>query len=189
MELVALLVGALATGIVLFVVSLKALLYVCQPNEVLIFSGRKARPGRKGYRTIKGGYTLRTPFIERVDRLDLTNMIIELEARNAYAKGGIPIHVQGVANVKIAGHEPKLGNAIERFLGKGRPEVIAIARATLEGSLRGVLSTMTPEQLNEDRDLFNERLTQEAEQDMDALGLDVDNLKIQNITDDVKYLD
>lgn len=189
MVIVAFIVGILATLLGLFLLSLKALLYVCQPNEVLIFSGQKAKGGRKGYRTIKGGYTLRKPFIERVDRLDLTNMIIELEARNAYAKGGIPVHVQGVANVKIAGHEPKLGNAIERFLGKSRAEVIAIARSTLEGSLRGVLATMTPEQLNEDRDLFNERLTAEAEQDMDSLGLDVDNLKIQNITDDVKYLD
>lgn len=189
MFIVALIGGLLLTFVVLGILSIKSLLYVCQPNEVLIFSGQKSGGGRRGYRTIKGGNTFRKPFIERVDRLDLTNMIIELEARNAYTKGGIPVHIQGVANVKIAGHEPKLGNAIERFLGKSRAEVMGIARATLEGSLRGVLATMTPEQLNEDRDLFAERLVQEVEQDMDALGLVVDTLKIQNITDDVKYLD
>ena len=51
------------------------------------------------------------------------------------------------------------------------------------------MATLTPEQLNEDRDLFAEKLVQEVEQDMDSLGLVVDTLKIQNITDDVKYLD
>lgn len=182
-------VGALVTGVFLFLVSLKTLFYVCQPNEVLIFSGQKSGPGRKGYRTIKNGNTFRRPFIERVDRMDLTNMIIDLEARNAYCKGGIPVNIQGVANVKVAGNEPKLNNAIERFLGKSRQDIAGIAKATLEGSLRGVLATLTPEQLNEDRDLFQEKLVQEVEQDMDALGLVVDTLKIQNITDDVRYLD
>lgn len=175
----------------LFLVSLKAIIYICQPNEVLIFSGRKRMSNGRvlPYRIIKGGRGYRFPFLERVDQIDLTNMIIDLEARNAYTKGGIPISITGIANVKIAGHEPMLNNAIERFLGKGRAEIIAIAKATLEGSLRGVLATLTPEQLNEDRNLFAERLVGEVEQDMTALGLVVDTLKIQNITDDVKYLD
>lgn len=184
-------VGALGTILLLFGISLRALFYVCAPNQVLIFSGRPRRTGGRslGYRILKGGQTLRRPFIERVDMLDLSNMIIELNATGAYSKGGVPLNVQGVANIKIAGHEPVLNNAIERFLGKSRAEIIGIAKATLEGSLRGVLATLTPEQINEDRNIFAERLVQEVEQDMTALGLVVDTLKIQNITDDVKYLD
>ena len=184
-------IGFLGTMTVLFILSIKTLIYICQPNEVLIFTGKKRTVGGRTlpYTILKGGRRTRVPFLERVDRIDLTNMIIDLEARNAYTKGGIPVSVTGIANVKIAGHEPMLNNAIERFLGKGRSEIIAIAKATLEGSLRGVLSTMTPEQLNEDRNLFAEKLVAEVEQDMTALGLVVDTLKIQNITDDVKYLD
>lgn len=183
--------GALGVIVALLVLSLKSLFYVCPPNRVLIFSGASRRVGdrRVGYRVIKGGNAWRRPFIERVDAIDLTNMIIELNATGAYAKGGVPLNVQGVANVKIAGHEPVLNNAIERFLGRSRAEVMGIAKATLEGSLRGVLATLTPEQVNEDRNLFNEKLVQEVEQDMTALGLVVDSLKIQNITDDVRYLD
>ncbi|MBL8065460.1 MAG: hypothetical protein JNM34_06325 [Chthonomonadaceae bacterium] len=185
------LVGLFGTLFGLLILSLKALFYVCAPNQVLIFSGQNRRVGGRavGYRVLKGGNTLRRPFVEQVDMLDLSNMIIELNATGAYAKGGVPLNVQGVANVKIAGHEPVLNNAIERFLGKQRPEIMGIAKATLEGSLRGVLATLTPEQVNEDRNLFAERLVQEVEQDMTALGLVVDTLKIQNITDDVKYLD
>jgi flotillin len=190
-NILALALGFFGAGIVLFFLSLKALLYVCQPNQVLVFSGsfRSVGGRRVGYRIVKGGNAWRRPFIERVDSIDLTNMIIELSAHGAYARGGVPLNVQGVANVKIAGHEPVLNNAIERFLGKTRAEVIGIAKATLEGSLRGVLATLTPEQINEDRNLFAEKLVQEVEQDMTSLGLIVDTLKIQNITDDVKYLD
>jgi flotillin len=116
-------------------------------------------------------------------------MVIDVAAVNAYCKGGIPLTVQGVANVKIAGHEPILNNAIERFLGRSRAEIMQIAKATLEGSLRGILSTMTPEQVNEDKILFAERLVHEVESDMTALGLVVDTMKIQNVHDEVKYLD
>ncbi|MCW5937311.1 MAG: hypothetical protein KIT11_08400 [Fimbriimonadaceae bacterium] len=189
--IVGIILGAFAAFGLLLFVSMGSIFFVCGPNQVLIFSGRNRRSGDRkiGYRVVKGGSTLRNPFLEKVDGLDLTNMIIELNAIGAYGKGGVPLNVQGVANVKVAGHEPVLNNAIERFLGKGRQEIMGIAKATLEGSLRGVLATLTPEQVNEDRNLFAERLVQEVEQDMTALGLVVDTLKVQNITDDVKYLD
>ncbi len=191
MTAVAIIIGVLVFFLLIFLLSLPSLIYICAPNEVLIFSGGRRREGDReyGYRLIKGGRGIRIPFLERVDRINLTNMPIDVSASNAYSKGGIPLTVQGVANVKIAGHEPVLNNAIERFLGKQREEIIAIAKATLEGSLRGVLSTMTPEEVNEDKILFAERLVHEVEADMTTLGLVVDTLKIQNVHDEVKYLD
>lgn len=163
------------------------LLFICEPNEVLIFSG--GRGGDRGYRTVKGGRAFRTPLIEAVDRLDLTNMIIDVAVTNAYSLGGIPLSVQGVANVKIAGHDPVLGNAVERLLGKPRDEVMRIAKEVLEGNLRGVLSRLTPEEINEDKLAFAEKLLDEAEPDLARLGLVLDTMKIQNVADDRGYLD
>lgn len=176
---------------ILALLGLQGLIFICAPNEVLIFAGRRRREGDRiyGYRLIKGGRGIRVPFLERVDRMDLTNIVIDIAASNAYSKGGIPLTVHGVANVKIAGHEPLLNNAIERFLGKSRAEITAVAKSTLEGSLRGILATMTPEQVNEDKLMFAERLVQEVEQDMNQLGLVVDTLKVQNVQDEVRYLD
>ena len=170
----------------------KKLVYIAGPNEVLVFSGRKKRTGSGravGYRSIKGGRGFRIPLIEEVDRVDLTNMVIDVAVTNAYSKGGIPLTVQGVANVKVAGHEPFLGNAIERFLGKDRRGIIKIAKDTLEGNLRGVLSQLTPEQVNDDKISFAEKLLEEAEHDLSRLGLVLDTLKVQNVADDVGYLD
>ncbi len=160
------------------------LLYICEPNEVLIFSGGL---GKGGYRVVKGGRSLRTPLFERVDRLDLTNMIIDVSVNNAYSKGGIPLMVQGVANLKIAGHDPRLGNAVERLLGKDRKEVARIAKDVLEGTLRGVLAGLTPEEVNNDKLAFASKLLSEAEQDLQKLGLVLDNMKIQNVSDDRGY--
>jgi flotillin len=183
------LIGVVAIIAIAMVV--KNTLYVCQPNEVLIFSGRRRRDdGRDiGYRFIKGGRTIRVPLIETVDRMDLTNMIIEVSVRGAYAKGGIPLSVQGVANLKIPGEAPLIHHAVERFLGKSRSQIMEIAQETLEGNLRGVLATLTPEQVNQDKEAFAGKLAEEAEHDLNRIGLVLDTLKIQNVSDEVGYLD
>ncbi|EKQ69697.1 hypothetical protein OsccyDRAFT_2338 [Leptolyngbyaceae cyanobacterium JSC-12] len=180
----------LGTGAGFFVI--RNLYYICQPNEVLIFAGssRKLADGRKvGYRLVKGGSSIRVPLLERALRMDLSNIIIDLRVSNAYSKGGIPLTVEGVANIKIAGEEPAIHNAIERLLGKTRDEIEQMAKETLEGNLRGVLASLTPEQVNEDKIAFARSLLDEAEEDLEKLGLVLDTLQIQNISDDVRYLD
>ena len=168
----------------------KKLLYVSAPNEALIFSGRVRQAGNKevGYRVVRGGRALRMPLFELVDSVDLTNIAIDIEVHGAYSKGGIPLNVHGVANIKLPGEEPLLNNAIERFLGKPRQELMRIAKETLEGNLRGVLAQLTPEEVNQDKTRFAHTLLEEAEHDLNRMGLVLDTLKIQNITDDVGYL-
>jgi flotillin len=168
----------------------RRLFYICGPNEVLVFSGGKSSLGGRpiGYRIVKGGSSLKTPLLETVDRMDITNMTVDVAVKNAYSKGGIPLHVQGVANLKIAGHHPLLANALERLLGKSRAEIIQVAKDTLEGNLRGVLSQLTPEEVNQDKLAFAEKLLEEAEHDLSKLGLVLDVLKIQNVSDEVSYL-
>ncbi|HTE56939.1 MAG TPA: SPFH domain-containing protein [Kofleriaceae bacterium] len=184
-------VGVLFLALISMVLVVTRLIYICAPNEVLIFSGSQRRVGERqvGYRLVQGGRGLRIPLIERVDRMDLTNMIIDLRVVGAYSKGGIPLNVEGVANLKIAGSEPIIGNAIERFLGTTREEVMKVARETLEGNLRGVVATLTPEEVSRDRVKFAEELLTEADKDLKSLGLELDTLKIQNVSDDKGYLD
>ncbi|WP_071517571.1 SPFH domain-containing protein [Geitlerinema sp. PCC 9228] len=178
-----------ASGSIVLVI--KNLYYICQPSEILIFAGTRhsiAERQRIGYRLVKGGSSIRKPLLEKVFRMELTNMIIELKVTNAYSKGGIPLKVDGVANIKVAGEEPTIHNAIERLLDKSREEIEKIAQETLEGNLRGVLASLTPEQVNEDKMAFARSLLEEAEEDLERLGLVLDNLQIQNISDEVNYL-
>jgi len=170
----------------------RANLKICQPNEVLIFSGRNRvlTDGSKvGYRVIRGGRGFRIPIIEKVDRLALNTIPIDLTVSNAYSKGGIPLMVRAIANVKISSSEVELNNAVERLLGKPLSDIQTIAKETLEGNLRGVVASLTPEEVNEDRLKFARELLDEADNDLSALGLQLDTLKIQSVEDDRGYLD
>jgi len=187
----------LAAGFYLLVIIVRNL-QVCPPSEVLIFSGRRRRlslPGGQtpdraevGFRVVRGGRAMRIPLIEAVDRMSLTNMAIELSVQNAFSRGGIPLKVHAVANIKIPSEEPLLHNAIERFLGHPRESIMRVAKDTLEGNLRGVIAELTPEEINQQKVKFQQQLIEEADKDLHRLGLVLDNLQIQNISDDVGYL-
>lgn len=191
-----LIVLGLMGGIALFAMSvlllkfLRSFLYICEPNQVIVFTGRQTRvAGRqRGYNVLHAGRRIRVPFIEQAQVLDMTAMTVDLRTTNAYSKGNIPLNVHAIANVKIASAEPALDNAIERFLGRERAEIQRVARETIEGSLRGVLARLTPEQVNEDRLKFVQALSADAEDDLARIGLQLDTLKIQSVTDDVNYL-
>jgi len=171
---------------------IRANLKICQPNEVLIFSGRNrilSDGAKVGYRVIQGGRGFRIPIIEKVDRLQLNTIPIDLTVSNAYSKGGIPLMVRAIANVKISSGEHELNNAVERLLGKDLVDIQTIAKETLEGNLRGVVASLTPEEVNEDRLKFAKELLEEADNDLGVLGLQLDTLKIQSVEDDRGYLD
>lgn len=180
----------IAALIVLRVVA--KLLLIAQPNEVIILSGRRRTlPDNSvvGYRMIRGGRALRIPFLERAAKMTLETIPLELSINNAYSKGGIPLVVEAIANVKIDSKEPAFGNAVERFLNRSEAEIQKIAKETLEGNLRGVLASLTPEEVNEDRMKFAEVLMDEADIDLQKLGIQLDTLKITNISDERGYLD
>lgn len=172
---------------------IKANLRICHPNEILVFSGkqRRLKDGTVvGYRIIKGGRGLKVPIIESVSQLPLTTIPIDLELSGALTNGVIPINIQAMANVKIAGSEEEgLSNALERFLGKNIDDVSKVAKENIEGSLRGVLATLTPEEANTNRLEFAEKVAQDARNDLKVLGLVLDTFKIKHISDDQGYLE
>jgi flotillin len=161
------------------------------PNMVAVLSGRKRKlsDGRVvGYRMVRGGAALRIPLLEKVDYLSLNVMTIPLEIRRAYTLKGVPMSVKAVANVKIRGDETSLHAAAERFLGMTHENVQRVIFQTLEGHLRSILGTLTVEEVNSDRQSFAQKLTSEAAMDLEKMGLGVDVLTIQEVSDDEDYL-
>jgi len=186
-------VGLIFSLAIIFVIMVvKSLIVICPPNRVAVISGRQRvlTDGRTvGYRILKGGRTLRIPLLERVSWMDLNTIPLDVSVTNAFSRGAIPLNVQGIANVKVSGTEGLLENAAERFLDFPSAHIGQIAKETLEANLRGVLATLSPEEVNEDRLKFSQVLIDEADDDMKTLGLSLDVLKIQNVTDDVLYLE
>jgi flotillin len=184
--------GIVVVAIIALISTIKSLIVIVPPNSAAIITGRSRAltDGRGvGYRTVIGGRTLRVPILEQVSYMHLATIPIELMVANAFSKGGIPLSVQAIANVKVASEpETTFNNGVERLLGKSVEEIEELAKETLSANLRGVLSTLSPEEVNEDRLKFAAELLQEADQDLQKLGLQLDTLKIQNVTDEVGYL-
>lgn len=179
-------------GLWLLLLVLNQLLCICGPNEILIISGRRhvlPDGSSVGYKVLHGGRGVRIPILEEINRMDTRLIPVMVEVKNAYSKGGIPLEVQAVANVKISTHPERVRNAIERLLDVPSSAIASVARQTLEGVLREVVAELTPEEVNEDRLKFAGTLMRNAKDDFDKLGLELDVLKVQRVSDEQGYLE
>jgi len=179
--------------IVVAVMTIRSLIVIVPPNRAAVLTGRTRQlpSGEKvGYRSVIGGRTLRVPIIESVQHVSLETFSIEISVANAFSKGNIPLNIEAIAAVKIASQPATVfNNAVERLLGKTEGEITHLAKDTLMGNLRGVLATLTPEEVNEDRLGFARALSEDAGEDLAALGFHLDVLKIQNVSDERGYLE
>ena len=194
MNPVAAAVTGLAIGMAFLIVLgiVSRFLYICRPNQLLVISGRRRRTedgSLVGYRVVTGGWALRLPIIETVENMDMRSIPIEVSINGAYTRVGIPLRVRAIAITKISSNPKVVMNAVERFLGRGPNDIQQVAKETLEGNLRGVLATLTPVEVNADKIKFAQSLLTEAEEDLRHIGLELDTLKIQDVSDDVNYLD
>jgi len=162
------------------------------PNQAGVISGRKRRlPDGTvvGYRLVRGGATLVIPFLEKVEYLNLNVWTVPLATSRAYTAKGVPVSVKAVANIKIKGDDESLRAASERFLSMETQEFHRLVFQTLEGHLRAILGTLTVEEINNDRQSFAQKLTSEAAIDLEKMGIGLDALTIQEISDEEGYLD
>ena len=78
------------------------------PNQVLVISGRRYRlpsGDTVGFRIVKGGGTFVWPVLEKVDFLSLEIMTIDVKTPEVYTIKGVPVLVDGVAQVKVRGED------------------------------------------------------------------------------------
>jgi flotillin len=192
----------IAAGVVIGIVVLAVFVAVMSrytkvgPNEVLVASGMKhkyvdpdgtVRP--RGFRIKKGGGTFVVPMLEKVDILSLELMTIDVQTPEVYTSKGVPVRVDGVAQVKIKGDDISISTAAEQFLSKTTDEIKSVAMQTLEGHLRAILGTMTVEEIYQNRDAFASKVQEVAAGDMANMGLGIVSFTIRDIRDSQGYLD
>ncbi len=161
------------------------------PNKVAVFYGRKhvTPDGRQiGFRLVTGGARFKWPLLEDVTSMDLMVFPIDLDVKDVPNKDGVPVSVQGVANVKIRNDEQSLIAAAERFLGLGHDDIKEIAYKNLEGHLRSIVGRLTVEEIVRDRQKFDQEVLAEAASDLARIGLGVDVLTVQKIEDKEGYI-
>jgi flotillin len=167
------------------------------PNEVLVISGRRhaaldvitGEKTTRNFRIVKGGGAFIWPVLERVDDLSLEIMTIDVITPKVYTIQGVPITVDGVAQVKIRGDDVSIATASEQVLSKSQDEIRNVALQTLEGHLRAILGTLTVEEVYKDRDAFAAQVQDVAAGDLANMGLSIVSFTIKDIRDDQGYLD
>jgi flotillin len=167
------------------------------PNEVLVISGRSytgldpetGQRIKRSFRIVRGGGTFVWPVVERVDDLSLELMTIDVVTNKVYTSQGVPVSVDGVAQVKIGSDDVSIITAAEQFLSKKVDQIKNIALQTLEGHLRGILGTLTVEEIYKDRDKFAQRVQEVSALDLKNMGLVNISFTIKNIHDEQGYLD
>ncbi|HYG34665.1 MAG TPA: SPFH domain-containing protein [Clostridia bacterium] len=166
------------------------------PNQVLVISGRKHRitdpdgtAREVGFRIVKGGGVFVWPVAEKVDILSLELLTIDVQTPEVYTSKGVPVLVDGVAQIKVKGDDISIATAAEQFLSKGTEEIKNIATQTLVGHLRTILGTMTVEDIYQNRDAFASKVQEVAAGDMANMGLGIVSFTIRDIRDKQGYLD
>ncbi len=166
------------------------------PNEVMVISGWKktivlpdGSKEQRGFRMVHGGGSFIWPIFEKVDILSLELMTLDVKTPEVYTVQGVPVMVDGVAQIKVRSDQESIATASQQMLSKGKVEVMNIALMTLEGHLRAILGTMTVEEIYKNRDTFAQRVQEVAAQDMANMGLQIVSFTIRDIRDNQGYLD
>lgn len=192
---------ALSVGSLLFVFFVFGILYASRytksgPNQVLVISGFKRKivdpdgtQREVGFRIVKGGGKFVWPVFEKVDLLSLELLTIDVQTPEVYTSKGVPVRVDGVAQIKVKGDDISIATAAEQFLSKSTDEIRNIATQTLEGHLRAILGTMTVEEIYQNRDAFASKVQEVAAGDMANMGLSIVSFTIRDIRDSQGYLD
>jgi flotillin len=116
-------------------------------------------------------------------------MTLEIDLRHVYTVQGIPINVKAVAQVKISGDIQHIRRAAEGFLGVTPEQVRGTIKETVAGHLRGIIGTLTVEELYRDQKRFQDSVRDEAHKDLVGMGFEFRSFVFQEIQDDQGYLD
>ena len=171
---------AIAVIAIILVVILFAMGYVkAPPDMAYIISGIK-----KKSKVVIGKAAVRIPFFERLDKLNLRLIPIDVKTSNSVPTADyINISVDATVNIKVSNNPDKLRLAAENFLNKPTEYIAAVAREVLEGNVREIVGKMRLEEMVSDRQKFANLVKENAEPDLAAMGLDIISFNVQNFID------
>ena len=179
--------------VVVFIITLimvRAWYKVAKADQALVIVGKNQKNvGGESSRIsiITGGGALVNPLTQRAEMISLRARQIKMEPV-AQSSNGVTVNVSGVALVKIGSDPELVRRAAERFLSQDGA-IEQFTTEQLEGSLRGVVATLTVEQLLQDRQKLSDQIAEGIKQDLLAQGLILDSFQIQGVTDRNGYID
>jgi len=167
----------IASGVFLLIIILTTGYVKAPPDYAYIISGLRRR-------IIIGKAAIRFPFLERLDKLSLQLIPVDVKTSSPVPTADyININVDAAVNVKISNDYKKLALAAENFLNKKTDYICSIAKEVLEGNMREIVGRMRLEEMVSDRQKFADLVKENADPDLAAMGLDIVSFNVQNFVD------
>ncbi len=149
------------------------------PDTAYIISGM-----HKKKRILIGRAGWKIPFFERLDKLSLRVMQVDVKTSEAVPTNEfINVMVDGVANIKISSNPALLERAAESLLGMRQDELVRLVTQVLEGNMREIVGSVGLKEMVQDRQGVAKKITENVVPDMEKLGIEVVNFNIQNFKD------
>lgn len=169
---------------VIIAIALIALLasgYVKAPPDVAyIISGLHKKP-----RILVGKAGIKIPFLERLDKLALGAIQIDVKTGSAVPTAEyINVRVDSTVSVRVGQSEEMIALAAHNFLNVSREQIAQKINDLLEGNIREIVGQMKLTEMVGDRKAFSEKVQENAVPDLARFGLELVSFNVQNFSDD-----
>lgn len=182
-----LLPAILVVGAIIMLAALLNRYRRCPSDKILVIFGTRGTNGSA--KCIHGGGAFVWPIIQDYAYLSLTPISIEANLTNALSRQNIRVDVPCRFTVGISTEGDSMNNAAERLLGLKPADIQEMARDILFGQLRLVIASMSIEELNSDRDKFQENIMKNVEIELKKIGLKLINVNVTDIKDESGYIE
>lgn len=170
-------VAIIVIAIIVFLVSS----YVKAPPDVAyIISGMHKKP-----RVLAGKAGIKIPFLERMDKLALGAIQIDVKTGSAVPTAEyINVRVDSTVSVRVGQTDEMIALAAQNFLNVSRAEIAQKINDLLEGNIREIVGQMKLTEMVGDRKAFSEKVQENAVPDLARFGLELVSFNVQNFSDD-----
>ena len=167
-------------GVIIVCAILAAGYLKAPPDVAYVISGIRKKP-----RILVGQAGIRIPFFERVDKLALGAIQIDVKTSSAVPTAEyINVRVDSNVNVRVGQSMEMIELACQNFLNLPREEINRKVRDLLEGNVREIIGQMKLTEMVSDRKAFSEKVQENAVPDLARFGLELVSFNVQNFMDE-----
>ena len=174
---IAIVIGIIIVLLIIFIFAS----YIKAPTDrALIVSGLRKHP-----KFVIGKSALRIPFLQRVDRLELKMISVDVKTKESVPTNEyINVNIDSAVKIKVGSTTEMLEKAASNFLNKNEDYIRNSVGDVLEGNVREIIGQMRLEDIVQDRKMFAEKVQENAAPDMARMGLEIVSFNVQNVTDE-----
>ena len=155
------------------------------PDVAYVISGLRKKP-----RILVGQAGIKIPFFERVDKLALGAIQIDVKTKTAVPTAEyINVKVDSTVSVRVGKEPEMIALAAQNFLNVNRETIAAKINDLLEGNIREIVGQMKLTEMVSDRKAFSDKVQNNVVPDLARFGLELVSFNVQNFSDENNVID